>query len=98
MIRIVKGEPLSMEVRSQIDRHPLGIVAHVLRAIGLSITVGGLFVMIVAAAASVLVPVSAIAVLTAAGAALAGALLIHQGTELHYCVVQTKLHETESVR
>lgn len=99
-IRIVKGEMWPMEVRSLVDEHPLGIAAHLLRAIGLSITVGGLFVMTGAIAASVLASVSATAVLTAAGTALAGAMLVHQGTALHSRVVKTKRHDTaaESVR
>ena len=96
MIRIAKGEPLPMGMRSLVDQHPLANAAHLLRAIGLSITAGGLFVMTGAIAASVLVPMSAIAVLTAAGTTLAGATLVHQATELRYRVVKMKLHETEA--
>lgn len=93
MIRII-SEPLPPEVRARIDEHPLGFAAHLLHAIGFAITVGGLFVMFLAIAASAVEPIGTTTVLTAAGTAFAGLVLISQGDSLYRRAVKAELDET----
>lgn len=93
MIRIIKGEPLPPAVRAQIDAHPLAVAAKLLQAIGFAIAVGALCAMFFAIVASAVMPISPIAVLTAAGIAFGGVALISQGASLDRRVTQTKLDE-----
>lgn len=97
MIRIIKGEPLPTEMRAQVDAHPLGTAAHLLRAVGLAVFTGAFLTTL----ASILLsaPFGRLAVpdavvIVAVGVAMAGAVLIHQGTTLYQRVVTTKLHPT----
>lgn len=78
MIRIVKGEPLSPEAFAFVERHPLAITGHVLRAVGLALVVGVLTAVIFAA---ILMPAVHTFVI-AAGLSFAGIALLHQGTAL----------------
>ncbi len=95
MIRIIKGKPLPPKVRARVNQHPLGIAAHLLHPIGFAITVGALFVMFTAIAASAVAPIdTTTTVLTAAGTAFAGAALISQGDSLYRRVVKAELDET----
>ncbi|MFL0295303.1 hypothetical protein ACJH6J_30475 [Mycobacterium sp. SMC-18] len=100
MMRIIKGAPLPIEVRAQVDAHPLGTAAHLLRAVGLAVCVGGLFAMVASiltgAPVSSHQPVPDAVVIVAAAIGLTGAVLIHQGTTLYQRVVTTKLHTTVS--
>lgn len=79
MIRIVKGEPLSPQACAFVERHPLAITGHVLRAVGLALVVGVLIAVIAAAA---LMPATNTFIVIAAGLSFAGIALIHQGSAL----------------
>lgn len=79
MIRIVKGEPLSPEACAFVERHPLAITGHVLRAVGLALVVGVLTAVI---AAAFLMPAVHTFAVIAAGLSFAGIALLHQGTAL----------------
>jgi len=98
MIRIIKGAPLPAEVRALVDAHPLGTAAHLLRAVGLSVFVGGFLAMMTSIMLSPPIgryPVPDAVIVVAAGVALAGAVLIHQGNLLYLRVVTTTLHDSE---
>ncbi|MDM2496782.1 hypothetical protein PP564_24105 [Mycobacteroides abscessus] len=93
MIQVIKGEPLSIEVRARVDRHPLGVAAHVMRTIGLAAVLVGLTLMTDGALLSyhLALPIGMGVPLGGFGTGIVGAVLLHQGTELGYRVIRNEL-------
>lgn len=96
MIHVVRGEPLPMEVRPSVGRHHLGTAGHVLRAVGLALMVGAMFVVFATVATAAMVVVSPLVVVASAGTSLAGLVLIHQGSSLIDRVTSSGLHPSSA--
>ncbi|WP_078293492.1 hypothetical protein [Mycobacterium sp. D16R24] len=88
-IQVVRGTPLTAAAQQAVNRHPLGVAARVLRAKGLALMWAGLLVFGAGAALYMLAaPIPFVVVLVAYGAAMGGAILVQQATNLGFAAVK----------
>jgi hypothetical protein len=83
MIRTKDNEPQPMDAQDRLGRHPLGIAALVLRAVGTALMSGGLFLFALTIAFCLAKNASAFqTAIIAGGVVFGGAMLVHQATGL----------------
>lgn len=83
MIRTTDNDAQSMEAQDRLDRHPLRIAAQILRAVGIALMSGSLFVFALTIVFCVVKNANAFqTAIIAGGVVFGGAVLVHQATEL----------------